>query len=158
MDEVPGPRPAPRIYDNNCQYKRPVPNHFSHNATSSRQSCRRRINTATANNVPPALRGQVTELRSAKANLQRTYAQEQNIQSLSLRCTGITFSLPEVVAARARAERRYVNCLVRYLRDTNRMSAMEARQLQGNYTKQKMKKVGLNNYVYLLGMYPYELK
>lgn len=158
MDEIPAQRPARRIYVNNGQYTRPVPDRFRFNATSSRQTRRRRVNKAKANNVHSALRSQAAELRSAKSNLERAYTQEQNIQNLSSRRTGITFNFPEVSAARARAERRYVNCLVRYLRNTNQMSAVEATQMQGNFTKRKMEKAGMNNSAYLLGMYPYELK
>ena len=157
MDEVPAQRPTPRLYVNNSQYTRPVPNRLRYNPTLTRQTRRRGAYKAKANNVPPALRVQVDELRSAKTNLERAYAHEQHVRSLSSRCTGVIFNFPEVSAARARAERRYVNCLVRYLRDTNQMSAIEARQLQGNFTKHKMEKGGANSSVYLLGMYPYEL-
>lgn len=100
---------------------------------------------------------QAAQLRSAKSNLERAYAQEQNVQLPSSRSTGVISEIPGVVAGRARAERRYVNCLVRYLRDTNQMSAMEAKQLQGSFTKHKMGDCDLNNRVYLLGKYTFEL-
>lgn len=157
MDEVPAQRPARRLHVSNGQYSRSVPYRAKPNAPSSRQTRRRRVGKARMNNVPPALRTQTAELRSAKTNLERAHVHEQNVQSLSLRCTGVIFNPSEVIAARGRAERRYVNCLIRYLRDTNQMSSMEARQLQGNFTKHKVEKVGVNNCVYLLGMFPYEL-
>jgi hypothetical protein len=157
MDEVPAQRPAPQFYVNNSQYTRPVPTRHKYNPALLRQTRRRSANKAKANNVPPALLAQAAELRSAKSNLERAYAHERNVQSLSSRCTGVIFNFPEVFAARARAERRYVNCLIRYLRDTNQMSAIEARQLQGNFTKHKIEKVGANSCVYVLDMYPFEL-
>ncbi|KAF3035343.1 hypothetical protein E8E12_006774 [Didymella heteroderae] len=157
MDEVPAQRPARRSHVNTGQYTHHVPNGFRHNAISSRRPRRKRANKAKAKNVPPALRKQAAELQSAKANLERAYAHEQNVQNLSSQCIGVTFNLPEVIASRARAERRYVNCLIRYLRDSNEMSAVEARQLQGSFTKHKMEKAGVNNCAYLLGMHPSEL-
>jgi hypothetical protein len=152
MDKVPAQRPARRSHVNNSL------NQFRYTAPLTRQTRRRKPNKVKASNVPPALRAQAAELRSAKTNLDRTYAQEQNVQELSSRCIGITFNFPEVTAARARAERRYVNCLVRYLRGANQMSAQEARPLQGDFTKRKMKTSGTNNCAYLLGLYPHELK
>lgn len=90
-------------------------------------------------------------------NLERAYNQEQNILILSSRCTGVAFDLPQIIAARARAERRYVNCLIRYLRDTNQMSSAQANEMQANFTRRKMQESGVSNGPYLLGMYPHEL-
>ena len=157
MDEVPTQGPARQPYVRNGQYTRSVPSYSRYYAISSRRTRRTKANKAKANNVPPRLRVQAAEFRSAKSTLERAYAHEQNVQSLYSRTTGVIFDIPGVFAARARTERRYVNCLVRYLRDTNQMSAMEASQLQGSFTKQKMGKVGLDSRIYLLGMYPFEL-
>ncbi|KAF3042781.1 hypothetical protein E8E11_003070 [Didymella keratinophila] len=106
LDQIPAQRSALRLYVNNSQNMRHVPNRFKYNPTLSRQTRRRRANKAKANNVPPALRAQVAELRSAKSNLERAYGHEQNVQRLTSRCTGIICNSDEVVAARAWAERR----------------------------------------------------
>ena len=150
MDEIPIRHPARHLYVRHNQYTRPVPNHFAFNAAQSRSSRRRRACTA-------ALRAQA-ELRSAKANLERAYNKEQNVHSLSSRCTGVTYNFPKISAARARGERRYVNCLIRYLRGTNQMSTVEATEMQRNFTRRKMDATGTNNRAYLLAMYPWELK
>lgn len=146
MDEIPAQRPERRSYIRR-QYTRQAHTDFRFNPMTSRLSCRR---NAQAQKVPPALRAQAAELRSARANLDRACAQVQNVGKLSARCVG--------VAARARAERRYVNCLIRYLRDTNQMTPVQASEMQANFTRRKMEASGLNNTVYLLSMYPQELK
>ncbi|KAF1848926.1 uncharacterized protein K460DRAFT_364866 [Cucurbitaria berberidis CBS 394.84] len=103
--------------------------------------------------TPGYLQVQGNELSQAKTNLQRLYVQERN--ALTRGSAGI--SLPMIRASRGTAERRYVNCLVRYLRDANRMSAIQANQLQRNFTRDKMVGMGVSNQDYLLGMYPREL-
>lgn len=157
MDDVPSERPARRIYARHDQYTHPIPKRFRFNP-SSRQAVRRsRKNKLRVQRVPAALRTEAAELRSAKANLDRAYNQEQSVNILSSRCTGNKFNLPEIVAARARAERRYVNGLIRYGRATNQMSSEQARELQATFTCRKMADSGMSNDVYLLGMYPQEL-
>ncbi|KAF2623910.1 hypothetical protein BU25DRAFT_170426 [Macroventuria anomochaeta] len=158
MNEIPAQRPARRLYVKDNQYTRPDPNQFAFKAAASRSGRKRRNNKARVKNVPTVLRAQAAELCSARTNLERAYNQEQNVQDLSSRCTGVTFNFPEVTAARARAERRYVNCLIRYLRDTNQMNPAEATQMQANFTRRKMEQARMSNRVYLLGMYLHELK
>lgn len=158
MDDIPTQRPARRIYVKNSQYTRPIPNQFRFNATSSRQIRKKKAHKAKVSNVPTALRAQAADLRSARTNLERTYHQEENVSNLSSRCTRVTINLPQITVARARAERRYVNCLIRYLRDTNQMSPVEATQMQANFTRRKMEQAGMSSKGYLLGMYPHELK
>ena len=124
MDDVPTQPPARRNRGNKRQYARQVPHGFMSNPATSRSSRWRRNNNARVQCVPPALRAQAAELRFARVNLERAYTQERNVNELSARIVGITFEFPDISAARARAERRYVNCLVRYLRDTHRMDSI----------------------------------
>jgi hypothetical protein len=151
MDGIPAQRHVRRLYVCHNRYTPPVPKHFTFNAAQPRPSRRRRLCTA-------ALRAQAAELRSAKANLERAYNKERNVHSLSSRCTGVTFNFPKISAARARGERRYVNFLIRYLRGTNQMSAVEAAEMQRNFTRRKTEAMGMRNRAYLLAMYPWELK
>jgi hypothetical protein len=157
MDEIPTRRPAGRPYINRRRNTQPLPRHHSYKTTSSRPNRKKRARRAAINNVPPALRAQAAELRAARANLLRCYDQEQNVLDMSARFTGITINIPSTTAARERAERRYVNCIIRYLRNTNKMSSVEAVEMQGNFTRQKMKNAGMTNRTYLLRMYPREL-
>ncbi|KAJ4331303.1 hypothetical protein N0V95_009904 [Ascochyta clinopodiicola] len=158
MDLVPAQRPATRPYINRRRNTQPAPDWFAHNKAPSRQKRRRRVHKIPAEKVPGALSTQARELRLAKIIVERCYDQEQNLYNLSTRWTNITIVISQSTAAREQAERRYVNCLIRYLRDTNRMSAVEANEMQRNFTRQKMEKAGLPNRAYLLGMYPRELK
>ncbi len=130
------------------QYSQLKPNRASFGTALSRLGCKHRHRKAAPNNMPTALRAQAAELRSAKANLERSYNQEENIRH--------NFSV-SVRGARARAERRFVNCLIRYRRDANQMTAVEATEMQRNFTRQKMEEVGVDNKSYLMGMYPCEL-
>jgi hypothetical protein len=106
--------------------------------------------------APGFLQAQAAELRQAKAVLVRLYTQENHIVSnrgLNTRES----SLQIIRASRASAERRYVNCLIRYCRDANRMTPFQAKQLQNDFTREKMGDLGVSNSDYLLGMYPREL-
>ncbi|KAF2997335.1 hypothetical protein E8E13_003152 [Curvularia kusanoi] len=159
MDEIPVQLPARRTYDNNTRpQSRPIAQQLKIHPTSSRSTRRRKNNKIRVQSIPPALQTQATELRSAKANLERAYNQEQNVMDLKARCTGVSFSWSDIIAARARAERRYVNCLIRYARNANLMSPVQARELQANFTRRKMEASGMNNRSYLLGLFPRELK
>ena len=102
-----------------------------------------------------SLQVQSNELRRAKVMLQRLYTQEK--QALHLQAVGACSNLREIRSSRGTAERRYVNCLIRFLRDTNRMSSGQATQLQQAFTRDKMAGMGMSNQKYLLGMYPREL-
>lgn len=108
------------------------------------------------------LQAQAADLRTAKSTLIRLYTQEQQ----ALMRGGINArecSLQVIRSSRASAERRYVNCLIRYCRDAGRMSAVQAGTLQSVYTRDKMGMgmgmggVGAPSSGYLLGMYPREL-
>ncbi|KAJ8107052.1 hypothetical protein OPT61_g9132 [Boeremia exigua] len=115
-----------------------------------RSSRKRKNHKTRIQNVHPTLQVQAAELQASMTNLERAYGQEQNIRNLSARCTGVKFNFPEINAARARAERRYVNCLIRYLRDTNQMTPAQATEMRANFTRRKMKDSGVNNAPYLL--------
>lgn len=157
MDEVPTERPARRIYARQTQYTQPVPSHSRLNTMSTLAGRRRKKNKFRTQNVPAGLRTQASALRLAKANLERAYVQERNVNSLSYRFTGIAIDLPQVQEARARAERRYVNSLICYGRNSNQMSVVQATELQAAFTCRKMQESGVSNAAYLLGMYPREL-
>ena len=102
------------------------------------------------------LHAQAADLRAAKATLLRLYTQEQH--ALSKRGVNARQSTLQMVrSSRASAERRYVNCLIRYCRDANRMTAFQATQLQKDFTREKMGDLGVSNSNYLLDMYPCEL-
>jgi hypothetical protein len=106
--------------------------------------------------APGFLQAQAAELRQAKAILLRLYTQEQSI--LTKRGVNARHSTLQIVrTSRASAERRYVNCLIRYCRDANQMTASQANQLQKDFTREKMSDLGISNGNYLLGMYPREL-
>lgn len=76
---------------------------------------------------------------------------------LSPRCTRVTLNLSQIITARARAERHYINSLIRYLRDTKQMGSAQAKEMQANFTRRKMRASGISNAPYLLGLYPQEL-
>jgi hypothetical protein len=106
--------------------------------------------------APGFLQAQAAELRQAKSVLVRLYTQENHIVGnggLNARDS----SLQIIRASRASAERRYVNCLIRYCRDANRMTSFQANQLQNDFTREKMGDLRFSNSNYSLGMYPHEL-
>ncbi|KAL5113288.1 hypothetical protein ACEQ8H_008849 [Pleosporales sp. CAS-2024a] len=109
--------------------------------------------------APGFLLAQTAELGSAKTALARLYSQEEhavlyyNSQGSKAGDSG----LGVVRASRASAERRYVNCLIRYCRKANRMSALEAGRLQRHFTRKKMSDLKVSHKDYLLSMYPREL-
>ena len=155
MDKLPTQRPARRIYNNDRPYVRPMTYQSRVNPMSSR-SARKKGNKGMVQKVSPALRAQATELRAAKANLERAYTQEQSAMMLAARSTGLP-SNPPHAAARGRAERRYVNCFIRYSRDAKQMTAAQATEMQANFTRRKIEASGVNQVSFLLGMYPQEL-
>lgn len=63
----------------------------------------------------------------------------------------------QIQNSRAIAERRYVGYLIRYLRNTGRMTPLEASQLQKDFTRQKMSDLNISRGHYLLDLYPTEL-
>ena len=98
---------------------------------------------------------QGNELRQAKTNLQRLYAQEQNAAAAQM--LGVPSDMHMIRTRRQTAERRYVNCLIKYMRDANRMNRDTAVQLQHQFTRQKMAGLSIINQQFLFSMYPYEL-
>lgn len=159
MDDIPAQRPAGRPYINRNHNAFSRSNRFVYNPAPPRQSRKRkRAQKTMLQNVPAALRVQAAELRSAKSNLKRCYDQEQTIHDFSSRCTGLTIDIPHITTARERAERRYVNCMIRYMRDTNQMSGLAAKELQGKFTRRKMDGTDMPNRTYLLELYPRELR
>jgi hypothetical protein len=106
--------------------------------------------------APGSLQAEAGDLRAAKAILLRLYNREK--QALVKRGPNARRSTQQMVrSSRATAERRYVNCLIRYCRAANRMTPTQANELQKNFTREKMGEMGLPNSNYLLGMYPREL-
>jgi hypothetical protein len=103
------------------------------------------------------LQAQTAELRYARTILVRLYMQEQTAVYNSRGVNVRQSSLQMVRASRASAERRYVNCLIRYCRDAKHMSAQEANQLQKHFTRERMGDLGVSHSDYLLSMYPREL-
>jgi len=107
--------------------------------------------------APGFLQVEAGDLRAAKTTLLRLYNQEQH--TLMNRGLNVRQSTLQMVrSSRATAERRYVNCLIRYCRAANRMTSAEANQLQKDFTHEKMGDMGLPNSNYLLGLYPRELR
>ena len=157
MDKIPTQRPERRIYNNDRQYVRPMSYQSRVNPISSRSARKRKNHRGRVQKVAPALLTQAAELRSAKANLERAYNQEQNAINLAARSTGLSLNSRHA-AARARAERRYVNCFIRYSRDAKQMSAVQATEMQASFTRRKIEASGVNQVSFLLGMYPQELK
>lgn len=114
---------------------------------------------AQARRPPGFLKAQAAELRRAKTSLLRLYAQEQYTAAKVGPNTGDT-PLQRIRTSRATAERRYVNCLIRYSRDANVMTTVQAEQLQEDFTRCREGKsgdMGSSNSDYLLGLYPREL-
>jgi hypothetical protein len=102
------------------------------------------------------LQAQAAELRRAKATLLRLYNQEHS--ALANRSINVRESSLNIIRfSRASSERRYVNCLIRYLRDAGRMTSFQATQLQKDFTREKMADLGVSHSSYLLNMYPREL-
>jgi hypothetical protein len=157
MDKIPTQRPARRIYNDDRQYVRPTTRQSRANPVPSRSARKRRNHRGRVQKISPALRTQAAELRSAKANLERAYNQEQNADNLAARSIGLSLHTQHA-AARARAERRYVNCFIRYSRDAKQMSAVQATEMQANFTRRKIEASGVNQVSFLLDMYPQELK
>jgi hypothetical protein len=106
--------------------------------------------------APGFLQAQAADLRAAKLTLVRLYTQEQH----ALMKGGVNAresTLQTIRSSRANAERRYVNYLIRYCRDANHMTPVQANQLQSIFTREKMGDAGFPSSNYLLGMYPREL-
>jgi hypothetical protein len=120
----------------------------------SRGARRRKVGNTTG--VAAYLRTQASELRGAKAVLDRLYSQEAQAYSNPY---NYNQGLKEIASSRATAERRYVNVLIRYLRNANRMSTSQASELQRCFTRGRMAMAGTgSNRDYLFAMYPYELE
>ncbi|KAF2133864.1 hypothetical protein P153DRAFT_100213 [Dothidotthia symphoricarpi CBS 119687] len=108
----------------------------------------------TVRNVPMFLHVPAQALRQAKSDLQRLYTQEATAYAAAQFAVS---NIQAIRASRGRAERKYVNCLIRYLRGTQRISSLQANQLQHNFTREKSAVLGVQNRDYLLGMFPREL-
>lgn len=89
--------------------------------------------------------------------LERCCDQEHIVNDFSGRNTGLSIEMPQITAARERSERRYINSLIRYLRGTEQISAVEAREMQGSFARRKRGGSGVTNRTYLLSMFPREL-
>ena len=99
-----------------------------------------------------SLRAQAAQLRTAKRDLEGAYMQEEaalggHAQQEVAHATDV----------RARTERRYVNALLRYLRNKNSISGQEANRIQMSFTRQRMEGMGSTNKAYLRSMFPREL-
>lgn len=105
--------------------------------------------------IPHFLKTQATELREVKDILQRLYTQEAQALAAPWNPDQDTNAISN---SRASAERRYVNALIRYLRDAKRMNSGQAFKLQRRFTRKRMVGMGQEaNRDYLLAMYPREL-
>ena len=142
--ECPSRRAAPRSTQ--------PPVSAGHSSKSTYFKFRGSKHRVTIRTAPGFLQVQGNELRQAKLNLQRLYTQEQHALSTG----SAAANLPSIRSSRGTAERRYVNCLIRYLRDTKRMTGSQANELQGNFTRARMNEM-VSNKEYLLGIYPHEL-
>jgi hypothetical protein len=104
--------------------------------------------------IPNYLNTQATDLRVAKRNMERLYTMEEDAMTSWTRPAQEIASLSSL---RGTAERRYVNVLIRYLRNSQQMAAAEASDLQRYFTRQRMIGTGPVNKAYLLGLFPKEL-
>jgi hypothetical protein len=66
-------------------------------------------------------------------------------------------NLDIIRASRAVAERIYLNCLTRYMRNAKRWTGSQTVELQKHFTREKMHGLGPLYRDYLLGMFPPEL-
>ena len=106
-----------------------------------------------ARRPPTSLRKQAAQLRTAKRDLEGAYMQEE----AALGGHTTQQEVAHATAVRARTERRYVNALLRYLRNTNSISGQEAGRIQMSFTRQRMEGMGSTNKAYLRSMFPREL-
>jgi hypothetical protein len=131
----------------------PLQKHSTH-AAARRFSKAVKKGVTRTRQVPNPLSTQVAELGSAKRNLERLYTMEEDAMASWTRP-------PHEIAAlscrRAGAERRYVNALIRYLRDSDQMSGAEAAALQRHFTRQRNGSMLPVSKVFLLNLYPQEL-
>lgn len=109
------------------------------------------------NGPAPAFRASIPHyltkgLQQAKRNLVRLYAQEEH----ALRSNAVDAHI--VCKHRRTAERRYVDCLVLYLRNADRISSVQAKVLQDYFVVGGMAGMMNGNHQnYLLAMWPKEL-
>lgn len=96
------------------------------------------------------------ELREAKSVLSRLYIQEDAALANPGRYT--RDFIIGISTRRGTSERRYVNALIKYMRDAKRMEPSQASELQRTFTRDKMAGVGQYYKDYLLSLYPSELK
>lgn len=158
MDDIPAQRPAIRRYVECRRHIYSARNRTSYNGAPSRSSRRwRRVHKAPMHNVSTSMKDQAANLRSARTTLERCCDQEQIINDFSGRNTGLSIEMPQITAARERSERRYINSLIRYLRGTQQISVVEAREMQGSFARRKRGGAGVTNRTYLLSMFPREL-
>ena len=108
----------------------------------------------TGPRIPSFLSDQAVDLRTAKRNMERLYTMEEDAMASYTRPVQEFASLSNL---RGTAERRYVNVLIRYLRDSHQMTAVEAADLQRYFTRQRMNGMGPVNKAYLLSLFPREL-
>jgi hypothetical protein len=126
---------------------------FSFGTTQIRfRNARRRV---PFQRVPGFLQVQATQLRQAKTSLTRLYMQEA--EATYAQAAGARPDLNIIRSARAKAEQRFVEHLIKYLRDANRMDRYQATFLQEQFTREKMADTGASYQNYLLSMYPQEL-
>ncbi|KAF2634493.1 hypothetical protein P280DRAFT_474601 [Massarina eburnea CBS 473.64] len=101
------------------------------------------------NSVPTR---EVVELVTAQRDLAFLYSAERGMLLLSS-SNDLTQDYNVLAKRRAVAERRYVNAIICYYRSRKQMSNLQAAELQGYFTHQKMTGMGFVNREYLLGLF-----
>lgn len=94
------------------------------------------------------------QLRRAKSTLERLYIQEQN--AATAHSIESPLDLSTIRASRVAAEKRYINFLIRYCRDMDQMSTLQAIRLQRFMSYYKTPDLDQRRKL-LLSIYPTEL-
>jgi hypothetical protein len=88
----------------------------------------------------------------------RMYDQECNAYNTSYGLNLCHPNLEAIRACRGSAERRYVHCLIGYMRDANRMTGWQTAELQKSFAHQRVGDPVMQYRNYLLGLFPPELR
>lgn len=93
----------------------------------------------------------------ARAVLMCLYDQERNAYNSFYDLNAGQSNLDQIRASRGVAERRYINCIIAYMRATGRMTRAQAGELQKYFTRERMRGMAAQYEGYMLGMFPPEL-
>jgi hypothetical protein len=105
-----------------------------------------------------ASQAQAADLSQARKILMRMYDQECNAYNTSYGLNLCHPNLEAIRACRGSAERRYVHCLIGYMRDANRMTGWQTAELQKSFAHQRVGDPVMQYRNYLLGLFPPELR